>query len=132
MSDKKPCIRCERGIDANAKLCVYCNWDQSVPPPTPGEEATMIGVAPAYVPPKDHRFRNRVLGIVGFIVLLIAAFSIGTFMHGFDPNEVSTLKDGKPVVTVTNGPTAESRKHRRWRRSDHQRAGDDDGAGTSE
>ncbi|MCU1349985.1 MAG: putative sensor protein [Acidobacteria bacterium] len=102
MSDKKPCIRCGRGIDAYAKNCVYCNWDQSVAPPVEGTE-NIVGAAPAYIAPKDNRVRNRVLGIGGFIVLLIAAFSIGTFMHGFDPNEVSTLRDDKPVVTVTGG-----------------------------
>jgi len=103
MSDKKPCIRCDRGIDAHAKNCVYCNWDQSVPPPAGGTAENTVGAAPAYVPPKDNRGRNRVLGIVGFVVLLIAAFSIGTFMHGFDPSEGSTSKGGKPVVTVTAG-----------------------------
>jgi TonB family protein len=105
MSDKKPCIHCNRNIDAQAKLCVYCNWDQSVTPPSPEVQETMVGAAPAYVAPKDNRVRNRVIGIAGFVVLLIAAFSIGTFMHGFDPDEVSTMKGDKQVVTVTGGPT---------------------------
>ncbi|HWS73256.1 MAG TPA: hypothetical protein VN605_14170, partial [Thermoanaerobaculia bacterium] len=105
MSDKKPCIQCNRNIDAHAKLCVYCNWDQSVTPPPPEVQEATVGAAPAYVAPKDNRVRNRVIGIAGLVALLIAAFSIGTFMHGFDPDEVSTLKDDKPVVTVTAGPT---------------------------
>ena len=105
MSDKKPCIHCNRNIDAHAKLCVYCNWDQSVTPPPPEVQEATVGAAPAYVAPKDNRVRNRVLGIAGFVVLLIAAFSIGTFMHGFDPDEVSTLKGDKPVITLTGGPS---------------------------
>lgn len=105
MSDKKPCIHCNRNIDAHAKLCVYCNWDQSVTPPSPEVQEAMVGAAPAYVAPKDQRIRNRVIGVIGFAVLLVAAFAIGTFMHGFDPDEVSTLKGDKPVVTVTGGPT---------------------------
>lgn len=105
MSDKKPCIHCDRNIDAHAKLCVYCNWDQSVPPPSPEVEQATVGAAPAYVAPKDHRLRNRVIGVAAFVVLLVVAFSVGTFMHGFDPNEVSTMKD-KQVVTVTQGTAA--------------------------
>jgi len=105
MSDKTPCIHCNRNIDAYAKLCVYCNWDQSVTPPPPEVQNAMVGAAPAYVAPKDNRVRNRVIGIAGFVVLLIAAFSIGTFMHGFDPDEVSTMKGDKQVVTLTDGPS---------------------------
>lgn len=105
MSEKKPCIKCSRSIDAYAKLCVYCNWDQSVAPPSQEVLDATVGAAPAYVAPKDNRVRNRVIGIAAFVVLLVVAFSIGTFMHGFDPDEVSTLKDDKPVVTLTDGPS---------------------------
>lgn len=90
MTDLKPCIRCERPIDRYAKLCVYCNWDQTdtaVPPPQAAQSAT------AYVPPPDNRARNRLLGAAGLAVLIIGAFMIGMFIHGADAKEV------KPIIT---------------------------------
>src|SRR5688500_20155690 len=48
MSEKRPCIRCEREIDAYAKICPYCNWDQTqteIPPPSqqPRSEERRVG-----------------------------------------------------------------------------------------
>jgi hypothetical protein len=89
MSDRKPCIRCGRAIDAQARSCPFCNWDQSqaVPPP---EES--IDTAPAYVPPDDRPWRGKILAAVAFTALLIIAFVIGTFIHGFEPSEVKAAQ----------------------------------------
>jgi hypothetical protein len=95
MTDRKTCIRCQRAIDAYAKTCPYCNWDQSTPPPT-GEEAA----APSYVPPRENLWRNKILGAVAFVALVIIAFVVGTFIHGFEPNEVKASQQ-KPDATAT-------------------------------
>src|SRR5207302_7320518 len=83
MTDRKPCIRCERSIDGYARACPYCNWDQSqaaLPPQqAPGP--------PAYVPPDDRRIQGKLLGAIAFVALLIIAFVVGTFIHGYEPNE---------------------------------------------
>ena len=46
---------CQRQIDASAKLCPYCNWDQTnstLPPPE-----TVQVTEPAYVPPAERSWR---------------------------------------------------------------------------
>jgi hypothetical protein len=87
MADRKPCVRCERPIDANARSCVYCNWEQDAArpavPPVPQ-------TAPAYRPPRDTRARNRILGAIAFAALVIIAFVIGSLVHGSGPKAAQT------------------------------------------
>src|SRR4051794_38712532 len=83
MAERKPCIRCERPIDANARSCVYCNWDQGVT--SRPVQAAAAPAAPAYVPPRDTRMRNRILGAIAFVALVIIAFVVGSLVHGSDP-----------------------------------------------
>jgi hypothetical protein len=70
MSGIKACIRCGRNIDANARLCPYCNWDQTQPVPAVHDEAS---AAPAYVPPPERRWRKPVGMAVGIVVVLLVA-----------------------------------------------------------
>ena len=102
MTDFKPCIRCQRPIDRYAKLCVYCNWDQSNLNPEPPQA---IPGAVAYVPPADHRARNRILGAAGLLVAIIGAFVVGMFIHGADAKEVKTLKETAEVPAVAETAT---------------------------
>jgi hypothetical protein len=120
MNDNKTCIRCERPIDRYAKSCVYCNWDQAtVYTPAPASAG-----GPSYVPPPDNRARNKMLMIAGGVALIILAFCIGTWIHGFEPNEIKTaqgkeipqtasapaqppLRSNVTLVPVTDGPPAE-------------------------
>ena len=94
MTDRKPCIRCERAIDAQAKSCPFCNWDQSQPAPPP--EAN-ISTAPPYVPPDERPWRGKILAGVAFAALLIIAFVVGTFIHGFEPSEVKAAQKNTPA-----------------------------------
>src|SRR2546430_6722389 len=72
MAKKKICVNCGRSIDEVARVCLYCNWLQSdpVPPRQP------VATAPEYVPPPDTRARNKLIGIIGFAMLLLVAFII--------------------------------------------------------
>ncbi len=88
MSDRKPCIRCGRFIDANARICPFCNWDQTEAVPPPDE----MVMQPAYVPPPEHRIEGKILGVIAFAALLIIAFVVGTFIHGFEPSEVKAAQ----------------------------------------
>src|SRR4051794_28412543 len=115
MAERKPCLRCERPIDANARSCVYCNWDQ-------GEKVRPVAAAtataaPAYVPPPDTRLRNRILGAIAFVALVIIAFVVGSLVHGSDPNEAKASQtplhpaptaqaEGVPRADVTLVPVA--------------------------
>src|SRR5438105_4747366 len=80
--DKKRCIRCDRGIDASARICPFCNWDQSDIAVPRIEQ----NVEPAYVPPPpDRSLRKYALMAIGAIVLLIASFALGFRIHGKNP-----------------------------------------------
>jgi protein TonB len=63
-----------------------------VPPP----EAD-INTAPAYVPPDERPWRGKILAAVAFAALLIIAFVVGTFIHGFEPNEVKAAQKNTPA-----------------------------------
>ena len=89
MAKQKPCVRCDRPIDSYARSCVYCSWDQAEPRPV---EASAAPVGPAYIPPPDNRLRNRLLGAVTFVALVIIAFVIGSLVHDSDGNEAKAAQ----------------------------------------
>jgi protein TonB len=89
MSDRTTCIRCARGIDASARRCPFCNWDQNE---TPDVHPKPSNVSDYYVPPPDHRVRRKLIGIAAFAVLIIAAFVIGAIIHTFGPSEVKAAQ----------------------------------------
>jgi hypothetical protein len=92
-------------IDANARTCVFCSWNQSLPK---SAEIPAAPLAKPYVPPADNRIRNRLFGIAGFLVLVIAAFLIGSLVHRADANETS----GTSASTSTAEPAIGSSKPR--------------------
>jgi TonB family protein len=99
MTERKSCIRCERSIDEYAKACPFCNWDQTQIVPTAEESTT-----PAYVPPPDNRLRTKILGIVGFVAVVIIAFVVGTLIHGFEPNQLKAAQMKNPTGEMTPTP----------------------------
>src|SRR2546428_4022531 len=98
MTDQKPCIRCQRSIDEHARICPFCNWDQSERVPPPDE----MPAAPVYVPPSQRPWHGRFLAIGAFVALIVIAFVIGTFIHGFEPSEVKAaqMKNNAPASTT--------------------------------
>jgi len=103
MTDQKRCVRCERAIDAYAKLCPFCNWDQAeTPPPVVAQPAP----AANYVPPEEHKKRRLLIGGIGGGILLITAFSLGSLIHGANPEETAA-KTGGSLVSQTAGPGPE-------------------------
>lgn len=107
MAEQKPCVRCNRPIDALARSCVYCGWDQSATPPT-----ETAAVAPLYVPPSDHRFRYRIIAAVAFAGLVITAFVLGSLVRASDASKASqaalraaaAAHEETPHATVTLVP----------------------------
>jgi hypothetical protein len=100
MTDKKRCVRCERAIDAVARLCPFCNWDQDeTPPPVVAQAAPPVD----YVPPEEHKQRRMIIGAIAGVVLLIAAFALGSLIHGGDPEETAA-KTGGSLISQTAGP----------------------------
>ncbi len=99
MTDSRHCIRCDRGIDAHARLCPYCNWDQTetppaAPPPPPATD---------YVPPEEHNKRRVVFMAAGGALLLFISFALGSMIHGANPEETAA-KTGGSIVSQTAAP----------------------------
>jgi periplasmic protein TonB len=82
MSDKKPCVRCGRGIDEWSVLCPFCNWEQKKAPPPGGAEAP--AVANAYRPPPEFDLKRKGLMVLGGALLLVASFAVGMFINRSD------------------------------------------------
>ena len=108
MAERKPCLRCERPIDANARSCVYCNWDQGI---TERPAPAAAPAAPKYVPPRDTRMRNRILGAIAFVALVVIAFVVGSLVHGSDPSQAKASQTpahpSAPTVQAEGGPKAD-------------------------
>lgn len=80
--EQRPCIRCERIIDAHSKSCPFCNWDQAIPY-TP-EKEPVVNVIP---PPRPEQSWRR----YAYIAAGVAAMLIGSFLLG-----VLINRDGTP------------------------------------
>lgn len=88
MHEKAPCLRCKRKIDAYAKICPFCNYDQQagppvVPPPRIGEDGEVIDT-PVQPPPviRQSGFRGKkVLMVVAVILLLVSTFAVGALVN---------------------------------------------------
>ena len=101
MTDRKPCARCGRPIDGYAQRCVYCNWDQTQAY-TP--EVAQRKAAAMYVPPADHRFRNRMIGLVALVVVVLGAFFVGAAIHRSDPDAKAQNKQQQDATARPAGP----------------------------
>lgn len=86
MSEQRTCIRCARAIDAWAKICPYCNWDQNVAPPT-HEPPKPIAVT-EYRPPSEYDLKKKAMFAGGGVLTLVAAFAVGMVINS----------DGAPKV----------------------------------
>jgi hypothetical protein len=78
-SEQHPCTRCARKIDAYAKICPYCNWDQSLAPPAhepPKPQAVMD-----YRPPEEYDLRKKAMFAGVGALTLVAAFAVGMVIN---------------------------------------------------
>lgn len=101
MSDRKPCVQCGRTIDGYARICPFCNWDQSAPVPA----TTPRMAASAYTPPSDEtKLRKYALGAVGAFVLVIVLFFLGAHIHGKNPPPVTPEAAAASGATTTTQP----------------------------
>jgi TonB family protein len=86
MTEQQPCIRCARKIDAVAKICPYCNWDQSAAPPA--QEPPKPQAVTDYRPPDEHDLRKKAIFAGAGALTLAAAFVVGMVINS----------DGSPKV----------------------------------
>jgi len=98
MSERKRCVRCERSIDGFARICPYCNWDQSKPAPV--REAVPTEVA-AYKPPEERSLKKKAIYAGGGLLLLILAFAVGMII-----NRDGAPKNAPEPVTEPAGAAA--------------------------
>jgi hypothetical protein len=100
MTDRKPCVRCGRLIDAYARVCPFCSWDQSAAPPPKTEAPSK----PALVP-RENRWRGKIIIAAAFVALVMIAFVVGTFIHGFDASDSKAAqKNGSPTSHAKMAP----------------------------
>jgi TonB family protein len=100
--DERACIRCGRGIDASAKLCPFCNWDQERPAPATTAPRP-IEVA-EYRPPGDRDLRRKAFIAGGVVLLLIVSFVVGMLINRDGapkraPETVEEQKKGEATVS---------------------------------
>lgn len=104
MSDRKKCIRCGRAIDTWARLCPFCNHDQTEP--VPAAAPTPAPVA-EYIPPDDRSTIKRKLGIAGAgVLLLFVSFAVGTIINSDDtpknaPEPILERPAGAPIALAS-------------------------------
>ncbi len=104
MGEIKQCVRCERAIDAYARICPFCNWDQSEVPPPPVEQPATV---PEYVPPPQRSWRRYIFTGAGGVILLIAAFVVGFLVHGNEPPRNAPEPISKRDDVVRPAPRAD-------------------------
>jgi len=93
-------VKCGRTIDAYARICPYCNWDQNEPVPAV-KAAALEGELPEYEPPPDTRRRKMIFAIGGGVLGIILAFIIGMHVHG---NKPPATVPGKDLATTNATP----------------------------
>lgn len=108
MSERKPCVDCNRTIDAIAKSCPFCGWDQreEARPKSETSSPTPVEASPLPVPPRERvfsRIPRRILTVVGGAAGLVIVFVIGALVHGHEPD----AKPAAPTSTI-NAPRAEA------------------------
>lgn len=88
MSEQKPCLRCERAIDGWAKICPFCNWDQSKAAPPP-DAVPQQRMAVQYVPEDDikEQIKRKGLFAGAGVLVLVASFLIGMVINSDDTPE---------------------------------------------
>jgi len=106
MSERKTCVKCGRAIDAVARICPFCNWDQEQPVPA-HKAAPAVGALPEYVPPAERGWRKPIFGAVGGVLAIIAAFVIGVHVHGSKP---PAAPPGHTAPAVAGGPSSEAQR----------------------
>lgn len=78
-SEQQPCIRCARQIDASAKICPYCNWDQNIAPPA--QEPPKPQAVIDYKPPEEYGLRKKAMFAGAGALTLVAAFVVGMVIN---------------------------------------------------
>ncbi len=79
MTQRKPCIRCERGIDTWATICPFCNWNQSQPVPV--KQAAPAVEVTEYTPPAERSIKKKLIFAAAGVLLLIASFGVGMVIN---------------------------------------------------
>lgn len=84
MSERKPCIRCERAIDGWSKLCPFCNWDQNNPDPPPMKAPQVAAAPPSTADDLKEHLKKKGLYIGAGLMILVLSFLIGMVINSDD------------------------------------------------
>ena len=100
MAERKRCVRCERLIDGWARICPYCNWNQTEPVPARPAELP-IEVA-EYKPPAERDLKQYGLYAGAGVLVLILAFLVGMIINrdGAPKNAPESVTETDAVVSA--------------------------------
>lgn len=87
MSERKPCTQCGRAIDAWAKICPFCNWDQERP--VPATKPIPPAAVTEYRPPEEFDLKRKAMMLGAGVLVLVAAFGVGVFINSDDTPDVA-------------------------------------------
>ena len=83
MSERKRCVKCARPIDDWAKICPYCNWEQSRP--VPAASVAPPPAAASYTPPEEKQLLKKRLGFaLAGVLVLLTSFAVGMVINKDD------------------------------------------------
>ena len=114
MEDKTRCKRCNRLIDASARICPFCNYEQVIESASSGAKPATIPLRPpvsvdspaAPIPSRKTtgdrgRFVSRGVMIAGTVVILAAAFAVGALVNNLGSrNRLTRDKNSAPATTT--------------------------------
>lgn len=109
MSEKTTCIRCDRRIDAWAKLCPYCNWDQSNTSPPPVAAPRRVEAAPNPDDDLREQLKRKGLYAGAGVLILILSFLVGMVINSdgapkHAPDPVLEQQEKIPPVKKADTP----------------------------
>ncbi|MDX1584324.1 MAG: energy transducer TonB [Thermoanaerobaculia bacterium] len=112
MDAKKPCVRCERKIDADARLCPFCNQEQVVETFEGKEKDVTRASEPRPQPESSGKgLPSKMRGVlvaVGGLAILVAVFFVGWLVYALSQpdgrNEVPEELRAEPQAEKREDP----------------------------
>jgi TonB family protein len=110
MNPKKNCLRCNRLIDAEARICPFCNQEQMVEDldgsTKPVKEPSPPSPSPIWGAGSERSRRRKIILTTGGVILLIATFFGGWILYALGQQDRGRRPDAEEIpVAETEDPT---------------------------
>jgi TonB family protein len=110
MNPKKNCLRCNRLIDAEARICPFCNQEQMVETldgsTKPVTQPSPPSPSPIWGAGSERSRRRKIILTAGGVILLIATFFGGWLLYALGQGDRGRAQDAEEIpVAETEDPT---------------------------